>query len=63
MTPAHEGVDVGVGEVDLVHVDVDAGGAVLDAGAHRGWHPLDVGDARVAVADVGERLGDDRQGA
>ena len=63
MALAHEGVDVRIGEVNLVNVDVDAGGPVLDAGAHRWRHLLDVGEAGMAVADVGERLGDDRQGA
>ena len=56
-------VDLGVREVDLVHIDVHAGGAGLDAGLDRIRHAVDVGGVGVRVADVRERLVDDRERA
>ena len=60
---AQQLVDLGVGEVDLVHVDVDAGGTRLDASLNGIGHPVDVRRGGIGVADVGQCLVDDRQGA
>ena len=63
VTLAHELVDLGVGEVDLVGVDVDAGGAVLEGRLDRLGHTVDVGGVGIGVADVLEGLVDDREGS
>ena len=56
-------IDFRVREVDLVHVDVDAGRTILQALPHGLWYALDVRRLRVPAPDVRERLVDDRQGS
>ena len=60
---AHELEDLGVVEGDLVHVYVHAGGTGLDAAPHGLGHLGNVFRVGVGLADVGQGLGDDRQGA
>ena len=62
MPRAQELVDLGVGEVNLVHVDVHVGRPVPQAGADGVGDVLLAGEAGMAAPDVGQGLVDDGEG-